>query len=463
MENLNIRTVIEKINNDIKLNKQRKLKNVNIMVSLISILSLFLLLMINFSFFNFLILPIFVINCITIPCIVVLQNKIDFLSSKNDYRRYIINYTVLKGKKEHIYKIETKKGEIFFANKEGIVGTYGDQKVLIESLNEKIKKLEEDAETDSFSRAPNDKEDIKPIVYQRISDKPEKFNQAIGREKELELLEESLLMDSICPIIIGPSGVGKTALVHGLIYKLQTGQLCDELRNKKINEVYVSDLVAGSKYLGVFEQNMQRFISKAKNKDNIFFIDEFHTIIGAGQSEKSNIDGANILKPYLSNGQIKIIGATTEEEYKEIIKKDSAFDRRFDVIRLSEPEGEVLYNIVAAHVFNYERRYNIKFGNSEIEKKAILEALIESTDKKHRKYNADSNNPSLILSIIERAFVKAKRLRLSVVTVQNVCDAVKCNQNLSSVSIENTIKGMNKLEVKEEMPKQLIKLHNREM
>lgn len=374
--------------------------------------------------------------------------EINLLEKYNSYKIYCESYKVLKDRNKKIYKVKTLEGKTIFLNEN--MEYIGDNNQItndnsldvtkkeLENLRKDVDNLKERVENNR--NHPQDKTKNQATYY-LLSDRKFAYNTAIGREKELELLEENLLMPGVNPLIIGPAGVGKTALVRGLVYKIQRGNVCNSLKNQKIGEVSAADLVSGCRYVGDFEQKMMEFINFARKEDAIFFIDEFHSLIGLGQGSNGNLDGANILKPYLSSGQLRIIGATTEEEYEKIIKADPAFERRFEVIRLKEPTGEILYNIIDEIVTVSEKYYNTKFGNNALERKAILESLVELTDKdsKHRKYDCKINNPILIKNIIMRAFAKAKINNSSVVTIQHICETLQNNPNLYESAIEETV------------------------
>lgn len=387
--------------------------------------------------------------------IILFCSSIEFkiLKKFDDYKKYCESYVILKNDKEKIYKVKTLDSKTIYLNEDIIyieesesLKTSGTIKINTEDFKEKSNKK---------NHPKNNTTNINgdTITYNILNNSNFNYNPSIDREKELDLLQETLVMPgSVNPLIIGPAGVGKTSLVKGLVYQIKKGNVCNALKNKKIIEVSAADLVSGCKYVGEFERKMMEFINYAQKEDAIFFIDEFHGMIGLGQGERGNLDGANILKPFLQDERIKIIGATTEEEYEKIIKKDSAFTRRFEVIKLTEPRGKMLYNIISERVYELEKNNNIKFGQNEIEKKSILESLIELTDKdnKNRKYNSNINNPVLILNIIFRSFAKAKINNSNFVTIQNVCDSLENNPNLYSSSIEKILLNINNLNSNED-------------
>ena len=165
-----------------------------------------------------------------------------------------------------------------------------------------------------------------------------KLDPVIGRDLEVERVMQVLARrQKNNPLILGDPGVGKTAVVEGLAQLIATGNVPDLLRNRQIWTLDVAALVAGSKYRGEFEDRLKRVITEVEESGNdILFIDEMHTLIGAGSAEGS-IDAASILKPPLSRGEIQVIGATTAEEYRKHIEKDSAFERRFQPVYVNEP------------------------------------------------------------------------------------------------------------------------------
>ena len=398
--------------------------------------------------------------------------------TSDSYKDYCNEYEVIKNKKNIIYKVKTKDNKVIYLdeNEKNIFQEFiGDlnKEIPKEQNQESISEIEEETLKEqnqeySYQSSPT-KTQIPKITnnksnsakYFLLNLQEQKYNQAIGREKELVKLEESLIMNSVCPLIIGPPGVGKTALVKGLVYKIQKGEVPEMLKDKKIGQVDVTDLVSNTRYVGDFESKMQNFINFAKKEDAVFFIDEFHTIIGSGQGSKSNLDGANILKPYLSSGQIKIIGATTEEEYEKIIKTDGAFNRRFDIIRLGEPDDKTLCEIIDSHIKKYENNYKVDFPKGK-KRSAIIQLLVELTSLKHRNYKNRINNPSLVLSIVERCFVKAKMQNSKEVTITHISEALSSNENLYESVIERTICKFNKLkefDTKEESFQKVIKFN----
>lgn len=213
-----------------------------------------------------------------------------------------------------------------------------------------------------------------------------------NRDKEIDLIIQTLLRKNKSnPILVGPAGVGKTALVEELARRIKMGNVPNRLKNKIIISLEMFSLVAGTKYRGEFEEKIKKVLDMVKENGNIIlFIDEVHTIVNAGGSEGA-VDAANILKPYLSRGDISIIGATTIYEYNKFIKKDKALERRFQIIKVDEPNVLDTINILNKTKKVYEKFYGIKIS------KANVKAIVEYADRflKHKK------NPDKSLEVLD--------------------------------------------------------------
>lgn len=207
-----------------------------------------------------------------------------------------------------------------------------------------------------------------------------------GRDKELnELIEALCKKDKSNAILIGEAGVGKTAIVEALAKKINNNDVPEYLKNKQIIELTMSSIVSGTRYRGEFEEKIEKIISEFEsNEDLILFIDEIHTMVGAGGAEGA-IDASNILKPYLARNKIKCIGATTVNEYSKTISKDKALNRRFQIIKVNEPTKEETLNILKNTKKYYEKYHNVKINNKD------LKFIIEITDKDKTKKNPDKS------------------------------------------------------------------------
>lgn len=207
-----------------------------------------------------------------------------------------------------------------------------------------------------------------------------------GRDKELnELIEALCKKDKSNAILIGEAGVGKTAIVEALAIKINKDDVPGILKNKQIIELTMSSIVSGTRYRGEFEEKIEKIINEFENNEElILFIDEIHTMVGAGGAEGA-IDASNILKPYLARNKIKCIGATTINEYNRTISKDKALNRRFQIIKVNEPTNEETLNILKNTKKYYEKFHNVKITNKD------LKFIIDTTSKDKTKMNPDKS------------------------------------------------------------------------
>ena len=190
-----------------------------------------------------------------------------------------------------------------------------------------------------------------------------KLDPVIGREKEVSRMMEILSRRTKNnPLILGDPGVGKTAIVEGLAQEIAAGNVPENLMNKNIWSLDLPGLVAGAKYRGEFEERLKGVIQEATEADDIIlFIDEMHTLIGAGSSAEGSIDASSMLKPVLARGVFQIIGATTAEEYRKYLSKDPAFERRFQSIDIEEPSIEDTVKILTALLPRYEGHHHVHY------------------------------------------------------------------------------------------------------
>ena len=230
--------------------------------------------------------------------------------------------------------------------------------------------------------------------------KKNKFDPIVGRDKEIERIVQILSRRTKNnPCLVGDPGVGKTAIVEGLAQKIAEGNVPDTLKNKRIVGLDLSAMVAGSKYRGEFEERMKKAMDEVKAGGNIIlFVDEIHTIIGAGAAEGA-IDASNILKPALSRGEIQLIGATTLEEYRKHIEKDAAFERRFQPVKVEEPDEQAAVAMLKALRDKYEMHHKV----------TISDDAIEAAVKLSSRYVSDRFLPDKAIDLIDEA---ASRLRL---------------------------------------------------
>lgn len=226
-----------------------------------------------------------------------------------------------------------------------------------------------------------------------------RLDPVIGREKEINRIIQILSRRTKNnPCLIGEPGVGKTAIIEGLAQNITAGNVPDILKNKRIYTLDISGMVAGAKYRGDFEERIKKSLKEVKKVgDIILFIDEIHTVVGAGAAEGA-IDAANILKPLLARGEIQLIGATTINEYRRYIEKDTALERRFQTIMVEEPKEQDAIKIITGLRDKYEAHHNVK----------ITDEAIETAVKLSGRYIHDRFLPDKAIDLIDEAASKVK-------------------------------------------------------
>lgn len=226
-----------------------------------------------------------------------------------------------------------------------------------------------------------------------------KLDPVIGRDREIERVMQILARrQKNNPLILGDPGVGKTAIVEGLAQLIASGNVPDILRGKQVWTLDLASLVAGSKYRGEFEERMKKVVQELEgSEEDILFIDEIHTVIGAGSAEGS-IDAASILKPPLSRGEIQVIGATTAEEYRKHIEKDSAFERRFQPVNIGEPSPEDALTIIRGLQERYEKHHHVRYTDEAIKAAVTLSS----------RYVQDRFLPDKAIDVIDEAGARTR-------------------------------------------------------
>lgn len=301
---------------------------------------------------------------------------------------------------------------------------------LLEGMGEDVSRLREDfqngrikqkdkkatAMLDQYSR------DLTALAREK------KLDPVIGREQEIQRVIQILSRRTKNnPCLIGEPGVGKTAVVEGLALRIVEGEVPETIKDKRLVTLDLSGMVAGSKYRGEFEERIKRVIAEVKNAGNvILFLDEIHTIIGAGGAEGA-IDASNILKPSLARGEIQLIGATTLEEYRKHIEKDAALERRFQPVKVEEPTEEEAVDILMGLKEKYEEHHKVK----------ITDEAVKTAVKLSKRYINDRFLPDKAIDLIDEA---SSRTRLDAYAVPKDIKKLEVQIDELSVEKENAIK-----------------------
>ncbi len=226
-----------------------------------------------------------------------------------------------------------------------------------------------------------------------------KLDPVIGRQTEIERVMQILSRRTKNnPALIGEPGVGKTAIVEGLAQRIVAGDVPEPLQGKRLVALDIGALVAGTKYRGEFEERLKKIVAEVKESGTILFIDELHTLVGAGAAEGA-VDAANILKPALSRGEVQTIGATTLDEYRKYIERDAALERRFQPVIVNEPTVEETIEILKGIRERYEEHHKLKISDGALHAAAVLAA----------RYVTDRYLPDKAIDLVDEA---ASRVRM---------------------------------------------------
>jgi ATP-dependent Clp protease ATP-binding subunit ClpB len=252
-----------------------------------------------------------------------------------------------------------------------------------------------------------------------------KMDPVIGRDEEIRRVMQVLSRRTKNnPVLIGEPGVGKTAIAEGLAQRILSGDVPEPLRNKKLIQLDIGGLLAGAKYRGEFEERLKSVMKELTDAEGLYivFIDELHTIVGAGAAEGA-VDAGNMLKPALARGEIRVVGATTLDEYRQHIEKDAALERRFQPVFVNEPSVETTISILRGLKEKYELHHGVK----------ITDGAIVAAAKLSDRYIGDRFMPDKAIDLIDEA---ASRLRIEIDSVPQEIDEVE--RRIMQLDIERT-------------------------
>ncbi len=256
-------------------------------------------------------------------------------------------------------------------------------------------------------------------------------NPAIGRDEEIKETLLVLLTPEKSAMLVGKPGIGKTAIVEGIGYRLQKGEVPEALKNYQLIKVNVSSLLGNiQNEKGVSENKLQILVSELKDKENIIlFIDEAHLLVSRNTSNL-NVDFANMLKPGLDRGTIKMIGATTTEEYDSYILRDRAFLRRFQKVDVLEPTIDDTVKILLGTYPKLEKQSGVKIPYSDYQKEKIFRFLVELTDEYKRIYEIGNRYPDIALTLLGNAFSNAVFENLEKMNITHIYNAIKNSKSI---------------------------------
>ena len=254
---------------------------------------------------------------------------------------------------------------------------------------------------------------------------------AIAREEEIKQMILILLTPEKSALLVGKAGIGKTAIVEGLAYRIKNNMVPNALFGYSLYKLNVTSLLGDINIDGQAENRVDMLIKELKGREKtLLFIDEIHLLLNNDNSSESNMDFANMFKAGLDRGDIKMIGATTQEEYERYILKDRAFLRRFQKIEVIEPDQDTTVKIMMGTYHKLEEQTNIKLDYTSFVAERIMRFIVEMTDEYKRIYEISSRYPDIALTILANAFTYAMFENSKVVRIKHVYEAVVNARNI---------------------------------
>ena len=300
-------------------------------------------------------------------------------------------------------------------------------------MNNDLEILDLDSSPKKFSVLDTYGENLKTKTY--IT------NPAIGRDKEIKEALLILLTPDKSALLIGKPGIGKTAIVEGIGYKMQKGEVPDALKDYDLIKINISSLLGQVESKeGASDNKLQLLVEELKQKKNIIlFIDEVHLLVSRNTSNL-NVDFANMLKPGLDRGDIKMIGATTTEEYDAYILRDRAFLRRFLRVDVEEPSIEDTTNILMGTYPKMEKQSGVTIPYGDYEKEKLFRFLVEMTDEYQRIYEIGNRYPDIALTLLGNCFSNAVFDNAKTMNIKHIYDAIKNTKSVYDDAKEKAMK-----------------------
>lgn len=286
---------------------------------------------------------------------------------------------------------------------------------------------------------PEEKPSVIKMYGEVITDKTYITNPAIARDEEINQMILALITPDKSALLVGKPGIGKTALVEGLAYRIHHNQVPNVIQGWRIIKINLPALLGKMLVNGVEVSKLQLLIDEIDNiEKTILFIDEVHLLVNKSGSSV-DLDFANMLKPYLDRGRILMIGATTSEEYEAYILRDRAFVRRFIKINIEESQGADVVKILLGTTPKFEKQMGVTLNYSEFQREKIFEWMVEHTTEYKRIYEVQNRYPDICLTMISSAFSYAVFENSSIVTLKHIYLAMKNTNALYPDAVEKAI------------------------
>lgn len=330
---------------------------------------------------------------------------------------------------------------------------------IFEIVDETLSLEDEVLEINDKDNEPKSKKSVLEKYGENLSTKKYITNPAIARDNEIEKTILTILTPDKSAILVGKAGIGKTAIVEGIAYKIQNGDVPNAIKGYDIIKVNTSQLLG--KYItedGTEELRINVLLKEVEHAVNtILFIDEIHTLVI--ESRNSGVDFLNAMKPALSRGDIKVIGATTLDEYNQYLIRDKAFLRRFEKIDVAEPDAQTTVKILMGSYPRIEKKTGVKLAYSSFVIENIMKFIVNMTSEYKRVYELGSRYPDNALALLSKAFSYAKFDNSEFVTFKHIYKAIMNCQSVYSDVVKKEAEAF-KVEFKDFIEKENVDLND---